>query len=351
MKSVDVCQPNADAPLLLGEAASFRALRCRLPATARAMRTTLISGPTGSGKDVISRMLHANSPRAAHPYVPVHCAALPEALVESEMFGHSRGAFTGADRSRSGLVRSAEHGTIFLDEVDSLPPTAQAKLLRFLETGEYRPVGSDRAEHADVWIIAATNRDLDSCVRAGAFRADLMFRLAVVKLDVPPLASRGDDILTLAEHFLAEISGGTQRFTEAARQALLSYEWPGNVRELKHRVESAALFTDGHIIDPVALDLASASAAPGESRVGGHAEPVAGGRDGQLERQLWDLVVDRGLTFSRVMAECERLLIHAALRAEDNNRTRAAGRLGIHVRTIFKKLTDKGHSLIEPIDL
>jgi DNA-binding NtrC family response regulator len=337
-------------PPLLGEAPTFRALKSRLPLIARAMRTTLISGPTGSGKDVIARTLHANSPRAPQPYVPVHCAALPETLVESEMFGHSRGAFTGADRTRSGLVRTAEHGTIFLDEVDSLPATAQAKLLRFLETGEYRAVGADRVEHADVWIIAATNQDLGSRVRAGGFRADLMFRLAVVKLDVPRLVGRGDDILALAEHFLNDISGGTKRFSHEALRALLSYDWPGNVRELKHRVESAALFSEAPTIDASALDLAPAGPGAPKWRDAGDVPAAPTATDAQLEQKLWGLVAEGGFTFSRAMAECERLLIHAALQAEGNNRTRAAGRLGIHVRTIFKKLTDKGHPLPDEHD-
>jgi DNA-binding NtrC family response regulator len=338
---------RSSPPLLLGDTPSFRALKGRLPPIAHAMRTTLISGPTGSGKDVIARSLHAQSPRALNPYVPVHCAALPETLVESEMFGHSRGAFTGADRTRPGLVRTAERGTIFLDEVDSLPATAQAKLLRFLETGEYRPVGADRVEHADVWIIAATNQDLEGRVRAGQFRADLMFRLAVVKLDVPRLAGRGEDILALAEHFLQDVSEGTQRFTEEARRALLSYDWPGNVRELKHRVESAALFSEGRPVDSAALDLGSARAAPPMPRPSLDAGAMPAddaATDAQLEQKLWGLIAESGFTFSRALAECERLLIHAALRAEGNNRTRAAGRLGIHVRTIFKKLTDKGQA-------
>ena len=342
---------RASVPPLLGEAPSFRALRGRLGVIAKAMPTTLISGPTGSGKDVIARTLHAESPRVLDPYVPVHCAALPETLVESEMFGHSRGAFTGADRTRPGLVRTAARGTLFLDEVDSLPATAQAKLLRFLETGEYRAVGSDRVEHADVWIIAATNQDLLNRVRAGAFRADLMFRLAVVKLDVPRLAGRDDDILALAEYFLKGIGIGTQRFTEDARRALLSYDWPGNVRELKHRVEAAALFSEGRSIDSAALDLASVlrTAGAAHEAVDASSEPAAEAE--QLEQKLWGLVAQSGFTFSRAMAECERLLIRAALRAEGNNRTRAAGRLGIHVRTIFKKLTDKGHPLPDHFDV
>jgi DNA-binding NtrC family response regulator len=347
MSLAETCADARSAPALLGESPGFRALKSRLPSIAQAQRTTLISGPTGSGKDVIARTLHAGSLRAHRPYVTVHCAALPETLVETEMFGHSRGAFTGAHQTRPGLVRTAEHGTLFLDEVDSLPGTAQAKLLRFLETGEYRAVGSDRVEQADVWIIAATNQDLGCRVRAGGFRADLMFRLAVVKLEVPGLAARGGDILPLADHFLGHVGGGTKRFTDEARRALLSYDWPGNVRELKHRVESAALFSEGDAIDSAALDLGVAAAVAEMARQRFDPTPsspeAAASADAQLERYLWNLVAQGGLTFSRAMAECERLLIHAALQAEGNNRTRAAGRLGIHVRTIFKKLTDRAH--------
>ena len=233
-----------EQPLLIGQSPTFLALKDRLPVIAQAQRTTLIGGPTGSGKDVVARSLHRQSARSERPYVAVHCAALPDNLVEAEMFGHSRGAFTGATQSRPGLIRSALDGTLFLDEVDSLPASAQAKLLRLLETGEYRAVGADRVERSDAWVIAATNRDLADCVRQGSFRADLMYRLAVVKLDVPSLRERSTDILRLADHFLDQVSGATKYFDDGARRALLSYAWPGNVRELKHRVEAAALRCD-----------------------------------------------------------------------------------------------------------
>jgi DNA-binding NtrC family response regulator len=326
----------AHAPALIGRSPRFESLKRRLHSVARAQRCTLITGPTGCGKDLIARALHAESVRHQHPFVAVHCAALPDTLVEAELFGHSRGAFTGASRSRSGLIRTAAEGTLFLDEVDSLSPPAQAKLLRFLETGEYRAVGSDHVDFSNAWVIAATNQDLADRVRQGSFRSDLLFRLEVVKLDVPPLAERAEDIVTLAEHFLASVSAGAMRFADEARTAMLSYDWPGNVRELKHRVESAALLSESATIDAAALRLAAPEAGATACEASTPAWPRGAGSP--LEQQLWTLLSENGLTLAQAMRRCERLLIGAALRAEGNNRTRAAGRLGIHVRTIFKKL-------------
>jgi DNA-binding NtrC family response regulator len=343
----------ATAHLLIGQSPPMASLKSRLPAVARVQRTTLIVGPTGSGKDLVARTLHELSVRRGRPFVTVHCAALPETLVEAEMFGHCRGAFTGATQTRAGLVRSASGGTLFLDEIDSLPASAQAKLLRFLETGEYRAVGADRPELSDAWVIAATNQDLHQRVAGGSFRADLLYRLAVVRLEVPPLVERDADSMQLAEHFLTEISSG-KRFDESARRAIRAHAWPGNVRELKHRVESAALLTDHMIIDAAALGLdgerAGAEAATGAkpkpattTMMTATTMPAAATTTTDtlpLERELWSLLEGNALTLSQVVGECERLLVQAALRAEQNNRTRAAGRLGIHVRTIFKKLTD-----------
>jgi DNA-binding NtrC family response regulator len=321
-----------EPPVLVGQSPAFRDLVGRLREVARVRRTTLISGPTGAGKDVVARSLHAYSDRRDRPYVTVHCGAMPEQLIEAEMFGHSRGAFTGAIQSRGGLVRSASGGTLFLDEIDSLPASAQAKLLRFLETGEYRAVGSDQLEHSDAWVIAATNQDLAERVRGGAFRADLMYRLAVVELPVPPLRARPDDITELAQHFLSQIDAN-KHFDEEALRAMQSYLWPGNVRELKHRVESAALFSEAPTITKRALALAPSGIDIDLPRIvpGDEEQPA-------LEQRLWHLIEGSGLTLAQAIGECERLLVRAALRAENNNRTRAAGRLGIHVRTIFKKL-------------
>ena len=317
---------------LVGASASMVTVQSRIRAVAKVQRTTLILGPTGSGKDVVARSLHDCSTRRERPFVAVHCGALPENLVEAELFGHSRGAFTGAVQARGGLIRSAEQGTIFLDEVDSLSLAAQAKLLRFLETGEYRAVGSDGVEHSSAWVVAATNQDLRRRVSAGTFREDLLYRLEVVKIEVPALHQRRDDVLLLARHFLRQLGCGDKDFNPHARVALEAHGWPGNVRELKHRVEAAALLTEGETIGPDALGLGVPSSREADRAATDGADSAG------LEHELWRLVQERGLTLIEATAACERMLVEAALRAEGNNRTRAAGRLGINVRTIYKKL-------------
>lgn len=337
--------PVTESADLIGSSPCFSELKMRLPFVARAQRTTLLAGPTGAGKDVVAQALHHLSPRADQPFIAVHCAALPETLVEAEMFGHSRGAFTGATQNRPGLIRSASGGTLFLDEIDSLPLSAQAKLLRFLETGEYRAVGSDQTGHSSAWVIAATNQDLEQRVAQGTFRADLMYRLAVVKLEMPALYERREDILPLAEHFLAGCAS-KKRFDESARRALLHYRWPGNVRELRHRVESAAIFAAGETLDCRALGLPDprllAEPEPSEELHPAEAirvkAPPALAESTSLEQLLWSMIERDQMTLTEAVARCERMMIQAALRAESDNRTRAARRLGIHVRTIFKKL-------------
>ena len=305
----------------------MQATLARVGALARARRTTLITGPTGSGKEIIARMLHEQGQPPGTAYVVVHCGALPDHLAEAELFGHTRGAFTGALGARSGLVRTASGGTLFLDEVDSLTPSVQTKLLRFLESGEYRSVGSDRTERAQSWVLAATNHDLNERVRRGEFRADLLYRLEVMRIDMPPLRLRGSDIELLAKHFLVEAVGHTRTLSNDALIALRRYDWPGNVRELKHCIERAALMGEDATIEAADLGLdAIASGAP---------SPPA---PRELSQQLWNLIEGEGLSLGEAVARCEHAIITAALDAEHGNRTRAADRLGIHLRTIFKKL-------------
>lgn len=314
---------------IVGRSVAATALRDRIARVAPLDRTALVLGPTGSGKELVARSLHALSLRRGEPFVTIHCGAIPENLMEAELFGHSRGAFTGATEPRVGLVRSAKAGTLFLDEIDSLPLVSQARLLRFLEAGEFRAVGSDRTEHSPARVVVATNRDLAECARGGTFRTDLLYRLDVVRVEVPPLRDRDDDVLLLAQHFLDRMGAPVRRFSRPAIAALRGHDWPGNVRELRHRVESAALLSRSDELDAAELGFQGASR-------DSHSTPAPA--DASLETTLWSLVKERAMTLDEVMSLCERSLIESALTAEGNHRARAADRLGIHVRTLYKKL-------------
>jgi DNA-binding NtrC family response regulator len=321
---------------MVGRSAVMCSLRWTVSRAAKLRRTTLVTGPTGSGKELVARELHDQSSRRDKPFVVVHCGALPEQIIESELFGHERGAFTGALHRRSGLACAAHRGTLFLDEVNSLPISAQSRLLRFLENGEYRAVGSDRIEQSDAWVIAATNRNLRECVRDNQFREDLLYRLEVIRVDVPPLSLRGEDVVVLAQHFLRQVAGEGVEFADDAVRTLRHHHWPGNVRELKHRVESAALMCSTGVVDAFALGV-DATATPRQSGV---REAISADAPA-LEAQLWALIEHSGMTLSEAVTFCEEAIISQALRHEDHNRTRAADKLGIHVRTMFKKLSSR----------
>jgi two-component system response regulator HydG len=209
----------------------------------------IIDGETGAGKEVLARVLHANSPRQTKPFLAVNVAAMPTELLESELFGHLRGAFTGATETRRGLFEAADRGTLLLDEIAEMPLGLQAKLLRVLQDGEVRRVGDTRTFSVDVRIVCATNQDLEACVEQGRFREDLYYRLRVFTLVMPPLRTRPEDILPLARMFLAQEKHPTRRFTAAAEQALVRHRWPGNVRELANAVQHAAVFSAGANVD------------------------------------------------------------------------------------------------------
>lgn len=249
-----LCQGNANpirveatlaADEILGQSQVLRQLLTELTVLAQTELPVLLQGETGVGKELFARRLHRQSRRCHRPLVQVNCAALPEALAESELFGHVKGAFSGASHDRAGRFDAAHGGTLFLDEVGELPLSIQAKLLRTLQNGEIQRLGADRPLQVDVRIIAATNRHLPDCVRDGLFRADLYHRLSVYPVTIPALRERGDDILLLAEHFveLNRVRLGLRGLclSAAARQALLGYAWPGNVRELEHVISRAAL--------------------------------------------------------------------------------------------------------------
>ena len=234
--------------LLIGQSPSFLAQTRQLRLLANCDGRVLILGETGTGKEVFARSIHYLSPRMNHPFVPVSCGAIPVELLENEMFGHAKGAFTGAVSSELGLIGEAEGGTLFLDEVDCLPLLAQTKLLRFLQEGEYKPLGSSKAHHADVRIIAASNINLEEAVREGRLRQDLYYRLNIARLNLPPLRERGDDIPLLAHHFLTKYAHQFNRdvkgFSESAITKLMLHDWPGNVRELENTIERAVMLSE-----------------------------------------------------------------------------------------------------------
>jgi two-component system, NtrC family, response regulator GlrR len=245
---------------LIGESPAFMAEINKIPFVAKSEITVMISGETGTGKEMVARAIHYLSSRAGKPFVPINCGAIPVELVENELFGHERGAFTGASQSSTGLIQEAEQGTLFFDEVNALPLQAQVKLLRFLQSKEYRPLGSTKSLTGDVRIIAASNANLEAEVEAGTLRRDLYYRLNVVPLVLPPLRARSADIILLARHFLAEyaqkLNSAAIDFSADAERKLLLYSWPGNVRELEHVIErvvvlcSERIIQDHHIVLP-----------------------------------------------------------------------------------------------------
>jgi transcriptional regulator with PAS, ATPase and Fis domain len=286
----------------------------------------LVSGESGTGKELVARAIHAHSPRSARPFVAVNCGALAETLLEAELFGHLRGAFTGAVADKKGLFEEAEGGSIFLDEIGETSPALQVKLLRALQEGEIRRVGSTRALRVDARIIAATNRDLEREVRAGRFREDLYYRLSVITLRVPPLRERREDIPLLARYFLrraGEMTGKRAALSDAALAALKNYDWTGNVRELENTIEHAVLHSRGVVIAaddlPVRLREKSAESAPA------------------AETSLFADLPS--------LDELERRYLIHVLAAVGGNRTRAAEVMKIDRRTLYRMAERHGIKL------
>jgi two-component system, NtrC family, response regulator GlrR len=238
----------------------------KIPLVAKCDAGALILGETGTGKEIFARAIHDLGPRCGNPFVAVNCGAIPTNLMENELFGHQRGAFTGASQTEPGVIHEADGGTLFLDEVGSLPLHAQVKLLRFLQDKEYRPLGSTKARRANIRIIAAANTPLESAVKASAFRGDLFYRLNIMAFSLPPLRSRRDDIPIFARHFLAKYSNDygkpVAEILPDALCKLLHYEWPGNVRELEHTIERAVLFSEQGTIRGSDLALSDEQTAP-----------------------------------------------------------------------------------------
>jgi len=320
---------------LVGDGPEMARLRGLIARVAPTGATVLISGETGTGKELVARAIHAASDRAGRPFVAVNCAGFPETLLESELFGHERGAFTGADRPRQGVFEAAHLGTLFLDEAAEMSLPLQAKLLRVLMDGEVMRVGSTVARHVDVRIIAATNRDLERRVRDGLFREDLYYRLAVVPIAVPPLRSRRSDIARLVDHFLAlvarDLKVPPRAVSAAAMAKLLAYDFPGNIRELRNLIERAAILAAGSRIEAEDVPLAAASASPG----------AGPGREGNGVEQLVAGLPDP-LDLPAVMDAVEDALIQRALAVAGGVQAEAARRLGVSRSHLAYKLKARG---------
>jgi len=329
-------------PAMLGESPVIRAVleRARQIASLDEAPPVLLTGETGTGKGLLARAIHASGPRAMKPFIEINCTALPATLMEAELFGYERGAFTDAKESKPGLVEAAEGGFLFLDEIGDVDLSVQGKLLRAIEERAVRRVGSVRERKIDFRIVAATNRDLEREARQERFRKDLYFRLAVIVLDVPPLRERGSDVLLLTEHFLrsfnAKYGKVVREMSAAARDLLLSYPWPGNVRELSHVIERAVLWSRGPTLDIEHLAVTSptgvGSADHGASRASGSpdGEPGAAPAAAALPPPGVDL------------AQWEKSVIERALREAGGNQTKAAQRLGISRDTLRYRLKKFG---------
>ena len=285
--------------------------------------TVLLTGESGTGKEILARAIHQGSARADRPFVALNCAALPETLVESELFGHERGAFTGADRLKRGRFELASGGTLFLDEIGELTPAVQAKLLRVLQERQYQRVGGTSTLEADVRLVAATNLDLERAVAGGRFREDLYYRIAVFRIHLPTLRERGEDVLLLAEHFVRELSARLERpgprFSAEARELLLAHAWPGNVRELQNVIERALILAEGDLILPEHL--------------------------GIVERPPWEATVPpvtaaptEDETTVRTIAEQEKRMILEVLQRTHGHKERAASILGLTRFQLYGRL-------------
>jgi len=300
----------------------------------------LITGESGTGKELVARAIHAASPRAGAPFVAVNTAAIPRELLESELFGHERGAFTGAIAPRMGRFREASGGTLFLDEIGDMPVDLQAKLLRVLQSDEVTPVGGRVPERVDVRIIAATHRDLDAAVSRGEFREDLLYRLRVVPIHIPPLRSRGEDVRVLAEHFVEryapELVGAPRFLSQEALARLERHSWPGNVRELENTIKRALVLAPGEVLTPDELAFLEE---PRREPAGTSLETlVASETDSALEAGEDDL-------HRRLVERIERPLLERVLARTGGNQIRAAALLGINRNTLRKKIVELGIEL------
>lgn len=320
-------------PRIVGEHPSMKEASQMVQRVAATDSTVLLLGESGTGKELFARAIHHLSARAEQPLVALNCAAIPEGLVENELFGHERGAYTGAGARKVGKLELAHRGTLFLDEIGELPLAIQSKLLRVLEEKRFERVGGTQEIQANVRIVAATNKNLQEAVREKTFREDLYFRISAVPITIPALRERGDDVQLLADHFLErfrrEFRKPTLQLSAATKARLLSYSWPGNVRELQNAIERAAILATGGEIDVRALQLPENRPAPEQMP------------DGMLaEEFLWEGPLEE--VSQRAVSHVERFKIQNALRETKWNKTRAAEKLGVSYKTLLTKIRTLG---------
>ena len=329
---------------LLGDSHAIEQLRLSIRQVARTQATVLIQGESGTGKELVARALHKESPRASAPLIKVNCAAIPDNLIESEFFGHEKGAFTGALNKREGRFELAHGGTILLDEISEIAPNVQAKLLRVLQEREFERVGGARTIKVDVRVIATTNRHLEHAVQRKEFREDLFFRINVVPIQVPPLRDHREDILYLADHFLhwfARKHGcAAQRLSDSCHGILNAHPWPGNVRELQNVIERAVILAgDSPVVEPAHLCLVAFSAQPAPVPLPVPA-PESPAPASAFACPPAQAAPAQNLLHFPPLHELEKRHIYAALERCNNNRTQAARVLGISVRTLRNKLNE-----------
>jgi DNA-binding NtrC family response regulator len=320
------CRRRSDigGTVLIGESPAFRRVVAQLDLVTGVPTTVLLTGETGTGKEVAARYLHENSPRASAPFVSLHCGAVPDNLLEDELFGHVKGAFTGAVASRPGCFEMAERGTLFLDEIGTMTLSLQSKLLRVLQEPVIRRIGDTKSQSVDVRLVAATNSDLEQMVRKGEFRADLYYRLSVFPVHMPRLAERGDDVVLLARHFSEQLGGklgfGTKSLSAEAEKWLSKRDWPGNVRQLENCIERAVIVSRSRSrieVEDLALD-------PDASESSGVPSPIR--------------FPDEHASFEDVVGEFERRLIVRSLEITGGNKKQAAELLGLKRTTLVEKL-------------
>jgi len=329
---------------LVGKSAAMQEVYKKIGAVALADSSVLITGESGTGKELVARAIHLYSGRAKKPFIAVNCASMPEPLLESELYGHVKGSFTGAHRDKPGKAEVADEGTLFLDEIGEMPLSIQAKLLRFIEQKRFERVGSTESIEVDVRILAATNRDLAGRIKLNQFREDLYYRLNVVSIDLPPLRARRDDIPLLVARFLGIPQNSGVRSPEVGQETmklLLRYDWPGNVRELKNAIEHAVLLARGQPVQPEHLPAHVLQALRGDG-------PNRGESLEDLLRTKTHRALDvaelkeEGNAFNEIMADAEKVVLDTTLKRVGGNQVKASKMLGIHRTTLRKKIEEYG---------